>query len=63
MSNLPAFETIRTNTYRLLGDAEDWLRSDWQPTTQPTPTQLAAFHQARTHIARAKTALNRAAAS
>lgn len=61
MGRLPEFETIRATAYRLLGDAEDWLRSDWQPATQPTPAQLAALRQARTHIARAKTALNRAA--
>lgn len=58
---LPAFETIRAQAYRLLGDTEDWLRSDWRPDTQPTPAQLAAVRQARTHIARAKAALNRAA--
>ena len=60
MRHLPAFETLRAAAYRLLGDAEDWLRSDWQQASQPTPPQLAALRQARTHISRAKAALNRA---
>lgn len=61
MGHLPTFETLRATPYELLGDAEDWLRSDWRPATQPRPAQLAALRQARTHIARAKAALNRAA--
>lgn len=61
MGHLPTFETLRATAYGLLGDAEDWLRSDWQQASQPTPAQLAALRQARTHIGRAKAALNRAA--
>lgn len=60
-ATLPTFETIRAQAYRLLGDTEDWLRSDWRTDTQPSAAGLAAVRQARTHIARAKTALNRAA--
>lgn len=56
----PNFETIRTTVVRLLGDAQDGLRSDWQATTPPTAAQLAALSQARPHLARPKNALDRA---
>jgi hypothetical protein len=34
---LPTFEYMRRNAHRLLGDAEDELRSDWAPCPTGTP--------------------------
>ncbi len=56
------FETMRREAYKLLGDAQDWLRSDWQPGAGPTQAQAAALRRAREAIAAAKAALNDAAA-
>ena len=58
---LPTFEQIRAAAYGVLGDAQDWLRSDWAPGTGPTTRAAAAMHRAVRHIAAAKTALNDAA--
>lgn len=58
---LPTFEDIRREAYRLLGDAQDVLRSDWAPGTGPTTAQAFAVHDARLAIADAKRALNDAA--
>jgi hypothetical protein len=60
---LPTFEDIRANAYAVLGDAADWLRSDWRPGTGPTGEAADAVADARAAIAAAKTALNRAAAA
>jgi hypothetical protein len=59
--SLPTFEQIRARAYGVLGDAEDWLRSDWRPGTGPTRPAAAALQRARVCIARAKAALNDAA--
>lgn len=58
---LPTFEDMRRNAHRLLGDAQDELRSDWRPGTGPTSAQGDALAEARRHIAAAKEALDRAA--
>lgn len=58
---MTSFETARRNAYRLLGDAQDALRSDWAPGTGSTPEQAAAATAARQAIAHAKSELNRAA--
>lgn len=59
---LPTFEAIRAEAYRLLGDAADWLRSDWHPAGTPlTGAQAEGRREALRLIAAAKTALNRAA--
>lgn len=59
--SLPSFEEMRRNAHRLLGDAEDELRSDWAPGAGPATTEQAqARVEALTHIARAKAALDRA---
>ncbi|MBN1173777.1 MAG: hypothetical protein JXA67_16515 [Micromonosporaceae bacterium] len=54
-----SFEELRTAAYALLGDASDWLRSDWQG--RLTPQQAEGRRQALRHIALAKEALNQAA--
>lgn len=56
---LPRFETVRTEAYALLGDAQDWLRSDVQD--QPTGERGEALRRARRLIGEAKEALNNAA--
>jgi hypothetical protein len=61
LNALPTFQDIRQEAYATLGDAEDWLRSDWRPGTGPTPEQGAAARRARELIAQAKNALNEAA--
>ncbi|WP_329521075.1 hypothetical protein [Spirillospora sp. NBC_01491] len=61
--HLPAFEEIRRNAHRELGDVEDLLRSDWAPGAGPTFDQVEALSQARQCIALAKQALDRAARS
>jgi hypothetical protein len=59
--DLPTFEEMRRNAHRLLGDAQDELRSDWQPGTGPTDQQGEDLYDACQHIAKAKAALDRAA--
>jgi hypothetical protein len=59
---LPTFEDMRVAALRQLGDALDVLRSDWRPNAGPTGAQLIAVRSARLHVARAKAALDRAAA-
>jgi hypothetical protein len=58
---LPTFEEMRRNAHRLLGDAQDELRSDWRKGAGPTAQQAEDLHEARSCIARAKAALDRAA--
>lgn len=58
---LPTFQDIRREVYTLLGDAQDWARSDWAEGTGPTEKQGAAFLEARRLIGEAKVALNLAA--
>jgi hypothetical protein len=58
--NLPTFEEMRARAFALLGDAEDELRSDWQPGTGPTAEQGRAASEAKQAIAQAKAALDRA---
>ena len=60
---LPTFEEMRAAAFRLLGDAEDELRSDWRSGAGPETTEQAhARLDALSHIAKAKAALDRAAA-
>lgn len=59
MSDLPRFETVRSRAYALLGDAQDWLRSDVHD--QPRGDRGEALRRARQHIAAAKEALTEAA--
>jgi hypothetical protein len=61
--SLPTFEEMRRNAHRLLGDAQDELRSDWAPGTGPSAQQAEDLYDARQHIAKAKAALDRAARS
>lgn len=56
---LPPFERVRGEAYALLGDAQDWLRSDVHD--RPTGDRGEALRRARQHIAAAKEALNDAA--
>jgi hypothetical protein len=58
---LPTWEDIRARTYGVLGDAEDWLRSDWRPGTGPSTAASKARLQAFQAIAVAKERLNAAA--
>lgn len=68
MSALPTREQMLDNAvqaldeaYRALGDAADWLRSDWTPPGSPlTDEQAARRTQMLQEIAAAKTAINRA---
>lgn len=50
------FEEIRRRAYGVIGDAEDWLRSDWSD--EPTLRQARAMQEAARHLDAAKTALN-----
>ena len=60
MTELPDFSEMRYNALRLLGDAEDELRSDWRPGGGPRTTEQGnARIEALQHIARAKAALDR----
>ncbi len=60
--SLPTFEQIRGEAYRLLGDAADWLRSDWSPVGSAlTEEQAKGRREALRHIGLAKDALNDAA--
>ncbi|GAA0719240.1 hypothetical protein Drose_05575 [Dactylosporangium roseum] len=56
---MPRFETVRSNAYKLLGDAQDWLHSDVDD--PPRGDRAEALRRARQHIAAAKEALNEAA--
>lgn len=58
---LPTFEEIRAEAYRVLGDAQDVLLSDWLPGAGPTDSQADALRDARLALADAKSALNDAA--
>lgn len=58
---LPTFEDIRARAYGLLGDAADWLCSDWRPDGGPTRAGNNARLQAVRAIAAAKVALDAAA--
>jgi hypothetical protein len=65
MSNLPTPEEMIANAdwelskaYRALGDAADWLRSDWKPSTSLTPGQVRRVARMRKAIADAKSAIN-----
>lgn len=55
---LPTFEDLRGYAYRALGDAADWLRSDYQPGTGPTSASADGIRKAFLAIAAAKEALN-----
>lgn len=61
MPQLPTFQEMRRTAHALLGDAEDELRSDWRDGAGPTPEQARAAGEARSLIAQAKAALDRAA--
>jgi hypothetical protein len=56
--SLPTFEEMRRNAFKLLGDAQDELRSDWAPGTGPNNQQVAALQRARAAISQAKNALD-----
>jgi hypothetical protein len=57
---LEAADELST-AYRALGDAGDWLRSDWQPVGSPlTDAQAAAREVMWDAIGAAKTAINQA---
>jgi hypothetical protein len=58
---LPSFEDIRGHAYRALGDAADWLRSDYRPGTGPCSAAADAVRRAFLAIGAAKEALNDAA--
>jgi hypothetical protein len=51
---------MRRNAHKQLGDVEDELRSDWRTGTGPTKDQAAAWHEARSFIDKAKSAIDRA---
>lgn len=57
----PTFQEMRRDALRLLGDAQDVLRSDWPEGHGPTRRQADALADARAAIAAAKDALDRAA--
>jgi hypothetical protein len=57
---LPTFEDMRREALRLLGDAQDTLRSDWRDATGPTDRQADALNDARKAISAAKIALDQA---
>lgn len=56
-SSLPSFEEMRRNAYKLLGDAQQELYSDWRPDGAPNRKQLEAAREALRHITKAKQAL------
>lgn len=68
MSTLPTREQIFANAvqtlneaYKALGDAADWLRSDWTPLGSPlTDEQAARRTRMFAEIDNAKQAINRA---
>jgi len=54
-------EAELSRAYRALGDAADWLRSDWHPIgSPPTDTQAARRSATFAAIETAKTAINQA---
>jgi hypothetical protein len=58
---LASAERELTNALRALGDAADWLRSDWRPIGSPLTAEQAARRSRMFHeIAEAKGAINRA---
>ena len=57
----PTFQQMRQEALRLLGDALDVLRSDWDEEHGPTSAQGLALDEALHHIGRAKAHLDRAA--
>jgi hypothetical protein len=58
---LAAAERELDNAYRALGDAADWLRSDWRPIGSSLTTEQAKRRQRmQAGIAKAKTAINQA---
>lgn len=71
MSKLPTREQMFANAveslnqaYRALGDAADWLRSDWTPLGSPlTPAQADRRARMFDQIAGATTAINHAKAN
>jgi hypothetical protein len=58
---LPTFDDVRGNAFRLVGQAADCLRSDYQLGTGPTREAALAVQQAFTAIGAAKAALTEAA--
>jgi len=58
---LPGFDDLRGYAYRSLGDAADWLRSDYQPGSGPCGAAADAVRRAVVAIRAAKEALNDAA--
>lgn len=68
MADLPTADRMIANAvqliddaYKTLGDAQDWLRSDWQPVGTPlTAEQATARRELQAGIGRAKTAINEA---
>jgi hypothetical protein len=68
MSQLPtpdemfaAAERELDKAYRALGDAGDWLRSDWRPVgSSLTPAQAKLRMQMQAQISKAKDAINQA---
>lgn len=57
---LAAAQRELTAAYRALGDAADWLRSDWPPGTVMTDEQAERRTRMFHEIGEAKAAINRA---
>lgn len=55
---LAAAQRELDNAYRALGDAGDWLRSDWKPGSRMTKAQAERRSRMFRAIADAKTAIN-----
>ncbi|MDQ1292836.1 MAG: hypothetical protein QG608_717 [Actinomycetota bacterium] len=60
-ADLPSFEQLRAEADRVLGDAANWLRSDYRPGTGPCGDAAAAVRTAFAAIGTAKNALSDAA--
>lgn len=58
--DMQAFEEARSEAYRLLGDVQDLLDTDFSPGTAPTGLAAAALTEALRHIDAAEDALDRA---
>lgn len=58
--DMQAFEEARSQAYRLLGDVQDLLDTDFSPGTAPTGLAAAALAEALRHIDSAEDALDRA---
>ncbi|MFI6296805.1 hypothetical protein ACIBEJ_34810 [Nonomuraea sp. NPDC050790] len=58
--DLPTFEEMRRNAYKLLGDAQQELTSDWRG-PEPTDKQMEAIGEALRAITKAKVALDKVA--